>query len=122
MQTGIIGEPTHPSLSRAIGSIKGASTAITDAMGPTFPLDVIAHAIFGGLLGGAAGFAAGSALGEPAYCSDDGKDGVMCRSESTSAIGQVTYKDYMIPGSKTCIAETRRCVLPKYFDASRIKG
>ncbi len=59
---------------------------------------------------------------EPAYCADEGADGVMCRSDSMTEIGRGTYKDYMIPGSKTCIAGAQGCVLPKYFDAAHIKG
>jgi hypothetical protein len=59
---------------------------------------------------------------EPAYCADEGEDGVMCRSDSLTEIGRGTYKNYMIPGSKTCIAGTKGCVVPKYFDAAHIKG
>jgi hypothetical protein len=59
---------------------------------------------------------------EPAYCADEGADGVMCRSDSLTEIGRGTYKDYMIPGSKTCIAGAQGCVMPKFFDAAHIKG
>ncbi|WP_109125918.1 toxin-antitoxin system YwqK family antitoxin [Dyella sp. C11] len=59
---------------------------------------------------------------EPAFCADEGQDGVMCRSDSVAEIGAGTYRDFMIKGSATCIAGSPGCVVPKVFAAVHPRG
>jgi hypothetical protein len=58
-------QTTATAIGGVAGAIQGASIAIADAKGISYPLSVIAGAILGGLLGGAAGCAAGAAIGAP---------------------------------------------------------
>lgn len=59
--------------------------------------------------------------GKPAYCADEGDDGVNCRGDGSAFIGAGTHEDYMDPGSSICIAGEPGCQLPQYFPAD-IKG
>lgn len=55
--------------------------------------------------------------GQPAYCADEGEDGVNCRGDSSAFIGSGSYQDFMDPGSAICIAGEPDCKLPDYFPA-----
>ncbi|MBF6622339.1 MAG: hypothetical protein ITG05_02335 [Pseudomonas stutzeri] len=53
--------------------------------------------------------------GLPAYCADEGDDGINCRGDGASFIGSGTYEDFMDAGSSVCIAGEPGCQLPQYF-------
>lgn len=59
--------------------------------------------------------------GQPAYCADEGEDGVNCRGDASAFIGSGTYQDFMDADSPICIAGEQNCKLPKYFPTD-IKG
>lgn len=59
--------------------------------------------------------------GKPAYCADEGDDGVNCHGDGSAFIGAGTHEDYMDPGSPICIAGEPGCRLPQYFPAD-IRG
>lgn len=59
--------------------------------------------------------------GQPAYCADEGDDGVNCHGDGSAFIGSGTHEDYMDKGSSICIAGEPGCQLPQYFPAD-IRG
>lgn len=59
--------------------------------------------------------------GQPAFCADEGEDGVNCHGDASAFIGQGTYKDFMDVGSTVCIASEPGCKMPQYFPED-IKG
>jgi hypothetical protein len=112
-QTNLLGQQSQPApLSNSLAAFTGsapASTSATPAGNPSSTQIVIFQY-------------AGPQGAEPAYCADEGADGVMCRSDSSPEIGRGTYKDFMIPGSPICMAGAAGCIVPKTFDASKVKG